>query len=100
MLKLLAPRSPAPVALSVVLAVGVAMASLARAPAHDAPEVGPIGPSDEDEPTEVEAPLTTAERLRITLLGGNPIFALDWLAPELELTGGRPMPIGSRLPPP
>lgn len=33
----------------------------------------------------VQAPLTTAERLRVTLLGGNPLFALDWLAPGLAL---------------
>lgn len=40
-------------------------------------------------------PLGTVERLRIKLLGGNPIFALDWLAPGLEPEGGRPRP---RLP--
>lgn len=51
-----------------------------------------------DPPPGSSAPMTTVERLRITLLGGNPLFALDWLAPGLELDepgSGLPRP---RLP--
>ncbi len=39
--------------------------------------------------------LGPVERLRIRLLGGNPIFALDWLARGSEPEPGRPPP---RLP--
>ncbi|MCL6608473.1 MAG: hypothetical protein K6T74_10305 [Geminicoccaceae bacterium] len=39
--------------------------------------------------------LGPVERLRIRLLGGNPIFALDWLARGGEPEPGRPPP---RLP--
>lgn len=43
-------------------------------------------------------PLSPAERLRVTLLGGNPIFALDWLASGLELQGERPAAPRPRVP--
>lgn len=67
-------------------------ASAARA----LPTTTPVGAhAARDPPQGSSAPLTTAERLRITLLGGNPLFALDWLAPGLELDE-----LGSGLPRP
>lgn len=97
----LASRRPAPVVLSVALAAALAVASLARAPAGDvpgAPEALPATILDEQRPTDAAGRLTTAERLRVTLLGGNPIFALDWLAADLELAGDRTLPPRPRLP--
>lgn len=52
-------------------------ADVGSAPA--APEVAPPVP-----------PVSAAERLRIRLLGGNPIFALDWLASGPEAGRLRP----------
>lgn len=49
---------------------------------------GPAPPAEE---------LGTAERLRIRLLGGNPIFALDWLASAADVEAGRIGP-GSLVP--
>jgi|DewCreStandDraft_4_1066084.scaffolds.fasta_scaffold00055_206 hypothetical protein len=56
--------------------------------AEDLPVPGPAPP--EERPG-------TAERLRIRLLGGNPIFALDWLASAADVEAGRIGP-GSPVP--
>jgi hypothetical protein len=93
-------RRPAAVVPGVALLAAVGLAPLAVAPAADPP--GPPVPAEvgaaPDPPLPDGGPLTTVERLRVTLLGGNPIFALDWLAPGLELQGGRPAPPRPRLP--
>lgn len=81
-----------PAALGLVPHAGAPVADLPAAVATAKPGALP-GP-----PVQDGRPLTPAERLRVTLLGGNPIFALDWLAPSLELQGGRPAPPRPRVP--
>lgn len=81
-----------PAALGFVPHTGAAAADPPAAVATAGPDAAP------DPPVEDGRPPTPAERLRVTLLGGNPIFALDWLAPGLELEGGRPAPPRPRVP--
>lgn len=56
--------------------------------AADPPVPGPAPPEDG---------LGTTERLRIRLFGGNPIFALDWLARAADVEADRIGP-GSAVP--
>lgn len=61
-------------------AAGSAVPAEPRGGAEDLPVPGPAPPEEE---------LGTSERLRIRLFGGNPIFALDWLASAADVEAGR-----------
>ncbi len=88
------------IALAALLPAALGLAPRAGAPAADPPAAAVTAEpgAAADLPVQDGRPLTPAERLRVTLLGGNPIFALDWLAPGLELQGGRPAPPRPRVP--
>lgn len=97
------------------LALGLGQAALAAEPGVPRSEDGPLdggrsppgpgaardGPllaaeaaapeADLPEPANAPSgPLSPVERLRIRLLGGNPIFALDWLASGADAGPPRP----------
>ncbi len=96
-------RTGLPPAIGLLIGMGAIASAEAPRPGPGAAGTPSAGSGDRPaEPGQPSAgtaiptgrPPSTAERVRITVLGGNPLFALDWLAPS----GARPEPPRAVLP--